>query len=146
MRHCMAAVLYCNGTIICNFGEKSGSLLGKNPASMGGSLASTKKKPQERLPTPVHGQQPPRTQPPRTEDPAVDRAIQSQSHSARPPRTATVAIGETVSTGSQAMHASTPLMWQRIIIVLKLKNGLDLQKTITKVRRMRRFTDPTALR
>ena len=41
----MAAVLYCNGTIICNFGEKSGSLLGKNPASMGGSLASTKKKP-----------------------------------------------------------------------------------------------------
>ena len=40
----MAAVLYCNGTIIlCNFGEKSGSLLGKNPASMGGSLASTKK-------------------------------------------------------------------------------------------------------
>ena len=43
MRHCMAAVLYCNGTIICNFGEKSGSLLGKNPASMGGSLASTKK-------------------------------------------------------------------------------------------------------
>ena len=40
----MAAVLYCNGTIICNFGEKSGSLLGKNPASMGGSLASTKKK------------------------------------------------------------------------------------------------------
>ena len=66
-----------------------------------------------------------------------------------------MAIGSTIRlTGLQAAQEIEELArqhpinvaWQRIIIILKLKTGLDSQKTITKVRQISRLTDPTAQR